>query len=100
MDIVHLERRLSDLEDYVLNLERQIQRLNSSDSVLLEDAHCIIRFFAKLCACCGIKYENQTRSLKKSSFYLQKSSKQQSRERSRTNSVQAISRTQRLAANK
>ena len=61
MDIEQLERHLSDLEDYMLNLESKINRPNSSDSVLKDHA-CFIHFISKLCACCGINYENQTRT--------------------------------------
>ena len=96
MDVENLERRLSELENYVLALERQINKFNSEDRIIVQDAHCLIQFFSRVCECCGIKHANQTRSVKKSSFYLQKSSEQQSRETGRTNSPQAIPRPQRV----
>ena len=44
-DTERLERRLSELENYVLVLEWQISKLNSEERILVEDAHCLIQFF-------------------------------------------------------
>ena len=55
-DAERLERRISELENYVLALERQINKLNSEERIIVEDAHCLIQFFARLCDCCGVKH--------------------------------------------
>ena len=47
-----MQRRLDDLEHYVLKLERQIVKLNSAERVIVEDVHCLIRFFQQVCTCC------------------------------------------------
>ena len=44
MDIEKLERHLSELENYVLALERQISQLNSEERIIVQDAHCLIQF--------------------------------------------------------
>ena len=38
-DAERLERRLSKLENYVLALERQINKLNSEEPIIVADAH-------------------------------------------------------------
>ena len=43
-----LERRISDLETYVLALERPIDKLKSEERVIIEHTHCLIQFFAKV----------------------------------------------------
>ena len=45
LDAETLERRLSKLENYVLVLERQINKLNSEERVIVEGTHCVIQFF-------------------------------------------------------
>ena len=47
-----INKRLEDLENYVLTLERKIMKLNSADRVIVEDVHCFIRFLQKACKCC------------------------------------------------
>ena len=61
MDIEHLERRLRELENYVLALERQIHKLNSEDRIIVQDAHCLIQFFPRVYECCGNKNAHKTR---------------------------------------
>ena len=99
MDVEKLERRLSELENYVLALERQISQLNSEERIIVQDAHCLIQFFARVCDCCGIKHAHKTRSAKKSSDNFKESCEQQSQEKCRKNFTKTIPRTQRLAAN-
>ena len=44
-DAERLERLISELENYVLASERQINKLNSEERIIVEDAHCLIQFF-------------------------------------------------------
>ena len=55
-----IQKRLDDLEHYVLTLERKIVKLNSSDRVIVEDVHCLIRFFKHVCKCCTDKEKTTT----------------------------------------
>ena len=55
LDAERLERRISELENYVLSFERQVHKLNSEERIIVEDAHCLNRFFSKLCERCGVK---------------------------------------------
>ena len=94
-DAERLERHISELENYVLALERQINKLNSEERIIVEDIHCLIQFFAQLCECCGVKHANKTRSTKESSYDFKESSEQQSRQKHRKSLAKAIPRPQR-----
>ena len=89
-----LERCISELENYVLALERQINKLNSEERIIVEDAHCLIQFFARLCECCGVKHVNKTRSTKESSYDFKESSEQQSRQKCRKNAPKTVQQPQ------
>ena len=95
MDAERLERRLNELENYMLDLERQINKLNSEERIIVEDAHCLIQLFARLCECCGVKRANKTRSTKESSYDFKESSEQQSRQKHRKSIAKAVPRPQR-----
>jgi len=94
-DAERLERRISELENYVLALERQINKLNSEECIIVEDAHCLIQFFSRLCECCSVKNANKTRSTKESSYDFKESSEQQSRQKHRKSLAKAVPRPQR-----
>ena len=54
-DVQRFERHLSELENYVLALDKQIGKLNSKERIIAEDTHCLIQFFSHLCDCLGVK---------------------------------------------
>ena len=97
IDAEQLERRISELENYVLAWERQINKLNSEERIFVEDAHCLIQFFSRLCECCSVKHANKTRSTKESSYDFKESSEQQSHQKYRKSLAKAVPRPQRTA---
>ena len=76
LDAERLERKISELENYVLSLEQQVHKLNSKEQIIVEDT---VSFnFLQDCECCGVKHTYKTRSVKESSYNFKESSKQQS----------------------
>ena len=60
------------------------EKMNSDvceERIIVQDAHCLIQFFARVCDCCGIKNVHKTRSTKKSSKDFKESCEQQSHEK-------------------
>ena len=47
-----IQQQLDDLQHYMLTSEQKFVKLNSADRVILEDVHCLIRFFQHVCTCC------------------------------------------------
>ena len=62
-DAERLERSISELENYMLALERLAKKMDSDDRLIVGDALCLIRFFPRLCECCGGKHEYKSRSI-------------------------------------
>ena len=45
LDAERFERRIIELENDILVVKRQINKLNSEERIIVKDAHCIIHFF-------------------------------------------------------
>ena len=87
-----LERRLSELENYVLALENRRRLYSEEDQNLIEDVHCLIQFFSKFCDCFGKKNENKVIPTKESDHHSEESKQQQASKESWEDFERAIQR--------
>lgn len=102
-DIEAYITKIEFLENHVIRLERQIIILNREERVIVEDAHCLIRFFAKLCGCCTGKNESvpgtQTYHIAERKNSVEESLELQTGQKCRSKDRQSVPQAQRIITN-